>query len=260
MIWICTLCLLFIAAWLLFNGLNERRWVHSHSHDETVANDEGLLMGLSNLTRSGKPVGDGKLSIDEENSGFARAVSKVRTSTSKYGDKFIESRAAAARMDDDDYGHPAATQDDDTFFGRAVSKVGAQSARMEKRLGEKMQSASASGKSVFGPNEQGESVVARVSKKVTAASNELSQRVAKGAGDLSQNLAEKRQSASKNDVIGSVTARFSSDREKAKDALSGSSGGSGTDEDMVSRISKKVGSSMEKMEDKLTKKTSPSDS
>ena len=37
MIWIATLCLLAVAAWLFFNALNERRWVEAHSHDETVA-------------------------------------------------------------------------------------------------------------------------------------------------------------------------------------------------------------------------------
>jgi len=53
MIWITTLCLLAVFAWLLFNGLNERRWVQAHSHDETVASDEGLLPSLSSVTGSG---------------------------------------------------------------------------------------------------------------------------------------------------------------------------------------------------------------
>ena len=53
MIWITTLCLLAVFAWLLFNGLNERRWVQAHAHDETVAQDEGLLPSLSSLSGSG---------------------------------------------------------------------------------------------------------------------------------------------------------------------------------------------------------------
>ena len=53
MIWITTLCLLAVFAWLMFNGLNERRWVQAHAHDETVASDEGLLPSLSSLTGSG---------------------------------------------------------------------------------------------------------------------------------------------------------------------------------------------------------------
>ena len=52
MIWIATLCLLAIAVWLFFNALNERRWVESHSHDETVASDEGLLANFTALTRT----------------------------------------------------------------------------------------------------------------------------------------------------------------------------------------------------------------
>ena len=53
MIWITSLCLLAVFAWLVFNGLNERRWVQAHAHDETVASDEGLLPSLSSLTGSG---------------------------------------------------------------------------------------------------------------------------------------------------------------------------------------------------------------
>lgn len=53
MIWITTLCLLAVFAWLLFNGLNERRWVQAHAHDETVASDEGLLPSFSSATGSG---------------------------------------------------------------------------------------------------------------------------------------------------------------------------------------------------------------
>lgn len=48
--WIATLCLLAIAAWLFFNALNERRWVETHKHDETVASDEGLFASLTALT------------------------------------------------------------------------------------------------------------------------------------------------------------------------------------------------------------------
>ncbi|MGK0321637.1 MAG: hypothetical protein ACI9JP_003831, partial [Granulosicoccus sp.] len=55
MIWITTLCLLAVALWLFFNALNERRWVEAHSHDETVASDEGLLPSLTGLTKTANP-------------------------------------------------------------------------------------------------------------------------------------------------------------------------------------------------------------
>lgn len=255
MIWIATLCLLIIAAWLLFNGLNERRWVIAHSHDETVANDEGLLMGLSSLTRSGMPVGDGKLSIDQEDSGFARAVTKVRASTSKYGDKFFEARAAAARLGDDE--QSASAKDEESFFGRAVSKVGAQSARLEQRLDDKIKSASASTKSETGESEEG--LVNRVSKKVATASTDLSQRVADNSKTLSQNLAGKRKSASNSDLFKTVSERFSADRNKVKNALSGSSTEANSDEDLVTRLSRKVGTSMEKLENKLVNSSKSTD-
>lgn len=55
MIWIATLCLLAVAAWLIMSALNEKAWVDAHSHDENVAADKGLLSGFSTVTGTGKP-------------------------------------------------------------------------------------------------------------------------------------------------------------------------------------------------------------
>ena len=54
MIWIATLCLLAVAAWLIMNGLNEKAWVDAHSHDDSVAADKGLLASFSTRTGTGK--------------------------------------------------------------------------------------------------------------------------------------------------------------------------------------------------------------
>ncbi|NND91927.1 MAG: hypothetical protein HKN42_13795 [Granulosicoccus sp.] len=84
MMWIATLCLLAIAAWLFFNAWNERQWVQDHSHDETVASDEGLLPSFTALTRSALPEGGTSNTTErlgeiarEANSAMGRMASKV---------------------------------------------------------------------------------------------------------------------------------------------------------------------------------------
>jgi len=94
MIWIATVFLLFVVAWLFINGLNEKRWVESHSHDETVASDQGLFAGLG--ARTPIASNDEKLSIDQENTRFARTASKLKNKTTKMG-SLIESNVQKAR-------------------------------------------------------------------------------------------------------------------------------------------------------------------
>lgn len=110
MIWIATLCLLAIAAWLFFNALNERRWVEAHSHDETVASDEGLLVNFTALTRTSVPAGDPNAPGEVIQTPLGRAVSKVQETTALANAKFQEQREAAARGED-------------TVIGRTYSKV-----------------------------------------------------------------------------------------------------------------------------------------
>jgi len=94
MIWIATVFLLFVVAWLFINGLNEKRWVESHSHDETVASDQGLFAGLG--ARTPIASNDEKLSIDQENTRFARTASKLKNKTTRMG-SLIESNVQKAR-------------------------------------------------------------------------------------------------------------------------------------------------------------------
>lgn len=105
--WIATLCLLAIAAWLFFNALNERRWVEAHKHDETVASDEGLLAGFTALTGSASHDGAGR---GNAASPLGRALGKVQQSASQAGARLQEQRAAAARGED-------------TIIGRTYSRV-----------------------------------------------------------------------------------------------------------------------------------------
>jgi len=106
MIWIATICLLAIAAWLFFNALNERRWVQAHSHDETVASDEGLLPNFTAMTRSGSAAVGGLVSMDQENKRVANAISKVQEKTSNYGGKL---KTAGSKLAHVDYGEKIKT-------------------------------------------------------------------------------------------------------------------------------------------------------
>lgn len=87
MIWIATICLLAIAAWLFFNALNERRWVEAHNHDDTVAADKGLFPSFS------KP--EDTYSVNQENTGVGKKVASIRQKTAEMGDKLEQTAAVS---------------------------------------------------------------------------------------------------------------------------------------------------------------------
>jgi len=88
MIWLITLFLLGVAAWLLLNGLNEKQWVDAHQHDDDVAKDEGLFKSLTNLT-----------SAKDGERGEGDLVSNVKQRTADAGNKLGE-RLTEARNSD----------------------------------------------------------------------------------------------------------------------------------------------------------------
>ncbi|MEE9320477.1 MAG: hypothetical protein V3U76_08530 [Granulosicoccus sp.] len=87
MIWIATICLLAIAAWLFFNALNERRWVEAHSHDDAVAADKGLFPSFS------KP--EDTYSVNQESTGIGKRVAKIRQKTTDMGNKLEQTAAVS---------------------------------------------------------------------------------------------------------------------------------------------------------------------
>ena len=199
MIWICTLCLLFVAAWLFFNALNEKRWVEAHSHDESVASDEGLFGGFSLRTGTGPTGVDGKVSIDQENTRFARAVSKVKNQTTVWGDKLIESKISAARIKDGEQ-RPRSIREENTLFGRAVARVSGIADRREQRFGDSINSSSQNAGATDSSDGSNEGLVARTSRKVAAKSDEVSQMVSNSAKNLSRNLSSRRANADNSNV------------------------------------------------------------
>lgn len=236
MIWICSLFLLAIAAWFFFNALNERRWVEAHSHDETVASDEGLLSGLTMRTGTGPQSPDGKISIDQENSRFARAVQKVQEKTSGYGDKFFESKIAEAR---DQGAEKSLASEENTLFGRAVAVVSEKSAEMETKFKNKLGS---------GAEGQDANLFERATKQVAEKSDDISKRVASGAKNLAGSFGSDGRLAKGGALFSSAAGGLQKFEKKlGKRAKSGQS-----DKDIVSRVSEKVGSEMEQIEKQRT--------
>lgn len=247
MIWICSLFLLVVAAWFFFNALNERRWVEAHSHDETVASDEGLLSAFSTRTGTGPQSPDGKVSIDQENSRFAKAVQKVQDKTSGYSKK-LESKLTEARNDDPAQG-PLSASEENTLFGRAVAVVSEKTSKMEESFKGKVQQ----GMSSRSSGDNGESLFERTRKHVAATSDDVSKRVASGAKNLAGNF-------SGDGKLGKSAALFSNAGDKVSSGMQkferklGDKVASAreSDKDIVSRVAEKVGNTMEKMDKKRT--------
>ncbi len=135
MIWIATLCLLAIAAWLFFNALNERRWVQAHSHDETVASDEGLLASFTSLTRTASPSGDPAIAGEPQITPLGRAVTTVQGTAARVSGKFQEQRAAHARGEETVLSRAVAkVTDKDGVVNKMAGKVADGFERLEKKV------------------------------------------------------------------------------------------------------------------------------
>ncbi len=255
MIWICTISLLFVASWLFFNALNERRWVQAHIHDESVASDEGLLPSFTMRTGTGAVDGDGKVSIDQENSRFARAVAKVQEKTSKLGDKYFESKVAAARLSDPE-NPPRSVREEDTFFGRAVANIGEKTARMDEKLEAKMKQASSQfSRSTDGTN-QDESTFARASRLVAEKSDELSQRIARGAKNIASIREEDRAAEAQSGLFGKMVDRVSGSLDKFESKIDekvarSKKPSADKEGDLMSRVASKVGEKVSEMDEKF---------
>ena len=122
MIWIATLCLLALAAWLFFNGLNERRWVEAHMDDQSVVSDEGLFPKYSRLNRSAEP--EGRYSINQADSKVSRMATRVKEKTANMG-AAIEQKVAAS----------AGEKNLKALDGRSLSELGSSITGSDSVLG-----------------------------------------------------------------------------------------------------------------------------
>lgn len=129
MIWIATLCLLCVAAWLILSAMNERQWVEAHAHDESVAADKGFLPDWSAAAK--------KLSLEDDNAPLAKAVTRVQDKTSGVGQRLGQvAHAAPANADDQEaakYTGPTGAD----LVGSAVTKVGVNPGELKAKVKDK---------------------------------------------------------------------------------------------------------------------------
>lgn len=94
MIWLISLFLIALFAWLLLNGINEKQWVDAHMHDETVSSDKGLFASFTALGE-----GDNE---DKVGNVMQNIKNKSAEASSAVGEKFSEARQSemAGKMRD----------------------------------------------------------------------------------------------------------------------------------------------------------------
>ncbi|MFT4730590.1 MAG: hypothetical protein ACI9UN_005118 [Granulosicoccus sp.] len=198
MIWITTLCLLAVALWLFFNALNERRWVEAHSHDETVASDEGLLPSLTGLTKTANPSSQG----GTPGTPLERAAKKLKTGSEKLGEQVTDAKKSAAEM------YERAKQSDgalgkNSTVGRLVSKTREKASVLNQKLDAGMKSAS--GLTTASSDGNGQSFL----NKAAATSGRVTQKVAQRVKSSADNLSGKTNASGDESVISKIAGKVS---------------------------------------------------
>jgi len=239
MIWIATLCLLAVAAWLLFNGINERRWVQAHSHDETVAADEGFLPDFSAMVAKRRVDGDGKVPISEEDTFFARAVSKVREKSAGVSEK-LEARVAAA--------------DGPSFFDRSVERVRGATDKVGGMMDERMRrermkgEEAAAGRPITEEGGLFPGAVGWVSEKTGAVGERLAERAKRSTGADGQRVSLEEEDS----LFARAVKKVGGSLERVEGKLDAQAAKShDQDEDFLTRTSRKVGPGMERIDERI---------
>lgn len=202
MIWITTLCLLAVALWLFFNALNERRWVEAHSHDETVASDEGLLPSLTGLTKTADPSSDNGTPGFAQETPLERAAAKLKTSTDKLGGQVTDAKKSAGEM------YERAKQSDgalgeNSTVGRLAAKTREKASVLNEKLDAGMKSASSL--TTGSSDGNGESFL----NKAAATSGNVTQKVAQSVKNSADNLSGKTNASGDESVISKIAGKVS---------------------------------------------------
>jgi len=179
MIWITTLCLLAVAAWLFFNALNERRWVEAHSHDETVASDEGLLASFSEKTASAPA-----------DSALGRAAGHYQGARKKASDMYERAK------------QPDGALGEKSIAGRTFSKAKEKASQLNQKIDSGMKSASSV---KDGPSDGEGSFLGRAAEKT----GNLTQKAAQKVKASADNLAGKTNSDGKEGMLSKVAGKVS---------------------------------------------------
>lgn len=136
MIWLITLFLIALFAWLLLNGINEKQWVDAHMHDENVASDKGLFASFTAL-------GEGD-EEDKVGNVVANVKRKSAEAGSKMGEKLTEARSseAAAKMREKTSGMRERIQsevkNEDGIYNKIKNNVASGVEKVGKQVDEKI--------------------------------------------------------------------------------------------------------------------------
>ena len=247
MIWITTIFLLAVAAWLFFNALNERRWVEAHSHDETVASDEGLLPSLTGRTKTAMPTGDGGTPAHGQETPMERAAAKLKTGTEKLGEQVSEAKKSAGEM------YERARQSDgalgeNSTVGRLASKTREKASVLNQKLDAGMKSASSL--TTGSADGSGESFL----QKAAATSGSVTQKVAQTVKNSAENLTGKTNAAGEESVVSKIAGKVSSGMsavDQKLDRVAAKRSSAGANDDLISSASANVSAKVDQVDQKI---------
>lgn len=136
MIWLITLFLIALFAWLLLNGINEKQWVDAHLHDENVASDKGLFASFTALAE-----GDQE---DKVGNVVANVKKKSAEASSQIGEKITEARSSetAGKMREKTSGMreriSSEVKNEDGMFNKVKNKVANGVEKVGKQVDDKI--------------------------------------------------------------------------------------------------------------------------
>lgn len=167
MIWIATLLLVVVAAWLIMEGQNERRWVQDHLDDEMIAADKGLWPQLAELQVAPEP--EARYSVAGDHSRIGRLAAKAKEQTAKLGDKLDRQPPTSGNQDSKRQhraARGAAMTGSDSLIGRVAERLTEKSDAVTSRIPEGR---------LVSDSADGSQAPSRARKAINAVTNRLEQ-------------------------------------------------------------------------------------
>lgn len=254
MIWITTLCLLAVALWLFFNALNERRWVEAHSHDETVASDEGLLPSLTSMTKTASPHAGSGTPDARPSQPLERAAETLKTGAGKVGKQVNDARKSAAEI------YERARQSDgalgeNSTAARLATKTREKASVLNQKLDAGMKSVSSlTTNSSDGNGGSFRDKAAATSSNVKQKIGDVTQKVAQGVKHSAENLTGKTNASGEESVISKVAGKVSDGMSAVTQKLDHAAARRAThasQDDLVAKVSSNVNAEVDKVNNKI---------
>lgn len=246
MIWITTIFLLAVAAWLFFNALNERRWVEDHRHDETVASDEGLLPSLTSLTKTASSTSNNGTPGDGLETPMQRAAAKLKTGTEKLGEQVSVAKKSAGEMYQRAKDADGALGENSTV-GRLASKAKEKAGVLNQKLDAGMKSASSLTTGSTDSNGNGSFL-----KKAVATTGTFTQKVAHTVRNSADNLTGKTNASGEESIVSKIASKVSDGMNAVEQKLDRVAAKSTDANDVLaSQVATKVGAKVDEVDPKI---------